>query len=71
MNKVMKRKCLKFKNIDFLCYFSSKGRCVTHKVGVAHGALLNCIFRIGNLYGWKEHSNNLLHNNSTIKVRMG
>ena len=67
----MKRKFLKFQNIDFVTYFSSKGRLVTHEVGVAHRALCNCIVRIGNLYGWKEGSNNFLHNNSAIKVRMG
>ena len=44
---------------------------MTHEVGVVCGALCNCVVRIGNLYGWKECSNNFLHNNSTIKVRMG
>ena len=70
-DKVMKRKFLKFENIDFLTYFSSKGRHVTHEVGVAHRVLCNCVVRICNLYGWKEYSNNLIHINSTIKVRMG
>ena len=65
----MKRKFLKFENIDFLTYFSS--RHVTYEVGVAHGALCNCVVRIGNLYGWKECSNNFLHNNSTMKVILG
>ena len=67
----MKRKFLKFENIDFLTYFSSKGRCVTHEVGEANRVLCNCVVRICNLYGWKEHSNNLIHINSTIEVRMG
>ena len=67
----MKRNFFKFQNIDFLAYFSSKGRHVTHEVGVAHGALHNYIVRIGNLYCWKECTDNFLHNNSTIKVRMG
>ena len=57
--------------IEFHIYFSSKGRHVTHEVGVVCGALCNCVVRIGHLYGWKEHNNSLLHNNSTIKVRMG
>ena len=57
-----KKKCLKIQNIDFLNYFSSKGRHVTHDVGEACGALCNCSVRISNLYDWKEHSNNLLHN---------
>ena len=35
----MKRKFLKFENIDFLAFFSSKGRCVTHEVGVANRVL--------------------------------
>ena len=61
----------KFENIDFLCYFASKGRHVTHEVGVVCGALYNCVVRIGHLYGWKEQSNNSLHNTSTVKVRMG
>ena len=70
----MKRKFLKFENIDFLAFFSSKGRCVTHEVGVANRALCNCVVRICNLYGWKEHSNNsilnnLIHINSNIEVR--
>ena len=60
----MKRKSLKFENSDFLAYFSNKGRHVTHEVGVAHGALCNSVVKIGNLYGWKEHSKNILHNNS-------
>ena len=67
----MKRKFLKFENIDFLTYFSSKGRHVTHEVGVAHRDLCNCVVTICNLYGWKEYSNNLIHINSTIKIRMG
>ena len=67
----MKSKFLKFENTDFLTYFSSKGRHVTHEVGVAHRALHNCVFRTCNLYGWKECNDNLLHNNSTIKVRWG
>ena len=67
----MKRKSLKFENINFLVYFSSKGRHMTHDTGVAHRALCNCVVRIGHLYGWKECSDNFLHNNSTIKVRMG
>ena len=35
----MKRTFLKFENIDFLAYFSSKGRHVTCEVGVALRAL--------------------------------
>ena len=66
----MKRKFFKFENTDFLTYFSSKSRHVPHEVGVAHGALHNCVVRIGNLYDWKECSDNLLHNNTTMKVRM-
>ena len=66
----MKRKFIKCENIDFLTYFSSKGRHVKHEVGVAYGTLCNCVVRIGNLYGWKECNNNLLHNNSNIKTRM-
>ena len=42
----MKRKFLKFENIDFLAFFSSKGRCVTHEVGVANRTLCNCVVRI-------------------------
>ena len=49
----------------------SKGRHVTHEVGVAHRDLCNCVVTICNLYGWKEYSNNLILINSTIKVRMG
>ena len=64
----MKRK---FENTDFLTYFSSKVWHVTHEVGVAHRALHNCVVRIGNVYDWKECSDNLLYNNSTIKVIMG
>ena len=50
----MKRKFLKFENIDFL-NFSSKGRHVTHEVGV-HRDLCNCVVTICNLYGWKEYA---------------
>ena len=67
----MKRKFIKFEKIDFLCYFSGKGWQVTHEVGVACRALHNFVVRICKLYGWKEYSDNLHHNNSTIKVRMG
>ena len=67
----MKRKYLNFENIDFLTYFSSTGRHVTHEVGVAGRALYNCVVGIGNLYDWKECSDNFLHNNSTMKVGMG
>ena len=62
----MKRKFFKFENIDSLAYFSIKGRHVTHEAGIAHRALWICVVRIGNLYGWKECSDNFLHNNSTI-----
>ena len=44
---------------------------VTQELGVVCGALCNCVVRIGHLYSWKEHSDILLHNNSTIKVIMG
>ena len=44
---------------------------LTQELGVVCGALCNCVVRIGHLYSWKEHSDILLHNNSTIKVRMG
>ena len=67
----MKRKFLKFENTDFLTYFSSKGRCVTHEAGVANRTLCNCVVRICDLYGRREHSNNLIDINSTIEVRMG
>ena len=67
----MKRKYLKCENTDFLAHFSSKVWYVTHEVGVAGKAPNNCIVRIGNIYDWKECSNNLLHNNSTMKVSMG
>ena len=43
----MKRKFLKFENIDFLTYFSSKHRHMTHEVGVACRTLCNCVIRIG------------------------
>ena len=62
---------LKFENIDFLTYFSSKGRHVTHEVRVPHRALHKCVVGIGNLYGWKGHRDNFLHNNSTLKDGMG
>ena len=57
-DKVMKRKFLKFENIDFLTYFSSKHRHMTHEVGVACRDLCNCVVRIVNLYGWKGHGDN-------------
>ena len=56
-----------YENIDFLIYFSSKGRHVTHEVQVDHRPYA----KIGHLDSWKECSNNLLNTNSTIKVRMG
>ena len=62
----MKRNFSQFENTDFL-----KGRCATHEIGAPCTALHNCVVRIPNLYGWKECSNNLLHNDSTIKVRTG
>ena len=56
----------------FSTYFSSKGGHVTHEVGVVHvEPYATEMVRIGNLYGWKECSNNFLHNNSTTKFRMG
>ena len=67
----MKRKFLKFENTDFLAYFPSNGSCVTHEVGVACRAPCNCVVRLPTLYGWKEDCDIFLHNNSTIKVRMG
>ena len=66
----MTRKFLKFENIEFLTYFSSKGRHARHEIGVAHRVPYKCVVRIGNLYGWKENNNSLLHNNSTMKVRI-
>ena len=62
----MKRNFSQFENTDFLAYFPSNGRCATHEIGVPCTALHNSVVRIPNLYGWKECSNNLLHNDSTI-----
>ena len=68
--KLLKENFLNLKILIFLLISQVKVG-VTHKIGVAHRALFNCVVRIGNLYGWEECTDNFLHNNSTMKVRMG
>ena len=53
---------MKVQKLNFLTYFSSEGRHVTHQVNVPHQAQYNGDVRIANLYDWKDNGDVLPHN---------